>query len=221
MAVIFTFLDGEYRYPQGLGDVPFSQFMDYIEKVLPRKPVVLQNLEQVYVEEAEVNARLVKLNLSRERGPERTEQLTEANKEMEEVKRKRVMLTGQITDKVYAQVLLPYFAEVVAFFCGIPYELLIGKSDPQGRGMVPSEIESLYWLIVSSLEIKEEDYQYRKRFEFKGISYELPDRFMERGTVIEFMEAAQLQTAMVEVQNGYFYSMLDVAAVLLKRPVRS
>ena len=215
MAVIFKFLEEEKSYPQSLSDITFQQFIDYLEKILPRKPVVLQNLEQAFVDENILKDELIKVQASREKG--KAKRLEELNEEIKAASENRVKSLAEMSNLVFARDVLPYMAEVVSFFCQIPYDMIMGISHPEGKGMDPTNLESLYWLICSAMEIRAEDYKYQKEYEFNDRLYLLPDRYMEKSTVIEFMESAQLQAAMEKVQNGYFHSMLDVCSVLLKR----
>ena len=217
MAVIFEYLGNDYSFPQNLEDVPFKVFIDFIEKVQVNKPEVLRTMEENMVNESMANYQVEKLKMTRKKPFGYAERLKEAEQNLETASQIRIDFAASIDKLTYSKYMLPYFAEVVSHFTGIPTEKITGQANEEGVGMEVTTLETLYWSIASALEIKEDDYDYQKDFKIKGRVYELPDQFMKGATVIEFMESAQLQSSLAKVDNGYFHAMIEVASVLLKR----
>lgn len=122
-------------------------------------------------------------------------------------------IAAQMTPKVMAKDVYPYFAKVVSYFTNIPFALLIGE---EGPGMNVGQLEALYHIILKALA-PPADYEYQKTFEWKGETWVIPDRLMENASVIEFAEAAQFQAVMAEAKNGHFRALVDVCAVILRK----
>lgn len=241
--IIFEAEGKRYGYPQGLEDIPFGSFLEYLDKILPGEPWMMRDLRQSYIDEVEVRVSaknvLQSFGLEADKGaPSGVEDyldwaerrtLRPSKKLMDEIakrrddlaqaRQKRNKAQKALTDIAYTHKVLPYFARVVAHFTGMPYQMLLGIKDYKGKPPMDWRyLEAIYWQIMKAMQVNEDSYQYRQDFTFEGEEYIIPARFMENGTVIEFMEAAQFQAGMASVQNGNWKAMLDVTAVLLRKP---
>ena len=76
-------------------------------------------------------------------------------------------------------------------------------------------IEFLYYKILEALNVK--DLEIKENFEYNGVQYGLPESLMSKATLIEYLEAAQLQAAKKNVENGNFAAMYDILCVLLRQ----
>ena len=125
-------------------------------------------------------------------------------------------LYADMTPPVMAKDVYPYFAKVVSFFTHIPASVIKGD---EGPGMNVQQLEALYNLIVRAMAPPPyAEYEYQQEIQFKGETWVIPDRLMENASVIEFAEAAQFQAVMQEVEAGQFRALIDVCAVLLRKP---
>ena len=146
-----------------------------------------------------------------EKAPQIIKELEQAVTDGDEERIQEV--AAQMTPKVMAKDVYPYFAKVVSYFTNLPFAVLIGEVGP---GMNVGQLESLYHIILKALA-PPADYEYSKTFKWNGETWIIPDRLMENSSVIEFAEAAQFQAAMSEVKEGHFRALIDVCAVLLRK----
>lgn len=215
--VLFEALGSEFSYPTSLHDVTFGKFLDYLEKVTEREPQELKDLRDNAIEEARL-----KIEIEEQEGKEGlaidSDKLDELKRELKEIESRKLELISIINDVLYTHKVLPYFSQVVSHFTKMPYSMIMGLGEYSQLGaMQVKDLEGLYYTIIGALDIDKFEYDYVDRFEFDGDVYYLPERFMENGTVIEFMESAQFQAKMKEVSNGNVKSMIEVCAVLLKK----
>ena len=58
--------------------------------------------------------------------------------------------------------------------------------------------------------------KYKQLYDFNGKVYTLPDKLMEKSTLLEFSMAAQFDKAIMEINSQQAEGLLNVMAVLLK-----
>jgi hypothetical protein len=227
----------QYRYPEANEDVLLGQYLEYLERIAPKEPPEVAQLRAAYAKlsamQEDVFPWMNKAGVPRDAdafdiaeglanylaGPEATKKaktllpplLLEWNKAHDEAE-----AALDSMDRVwYASKMLPYIAEVVAHFTGVPINRITSQTGPGTMNV--KTLEFLYGKISRAIEPKEE-YTYKSTYIVDGNAYELPEKHMTNATVIEFAEAAQFQVSNERLQNGHILSLIDVCSVLLRRP---
>jgi hypothetical protein len=119
----------------------------------------------------------------------------------------------EIMDEVWeANVRYPYMAKVVNYFTGIPLDACFGKV---ADSLELKYLVFIYSKIMSAINTPTET-KYKQLYDFNGKVYTLPERLMEKSTLLEFTMAAQYDKAMNQVKNGEPEGLLNIMAVLLK-----
>jgi hypothetical protein len=119
----------------------------------------------------------------------------------------------EIMDKVWeANVRYPYMAKVVNYFTGIPLDACFGKV---ADSLELKYLVYIYTKIMNAINTPTET-KYKQLYDFNGKVYTLPERLMEKSTLLEFTMAAQYDKAMNQVKNGEPEGLLNIMAVLLK-----
>jgi hypothetical protein len=119
----------------------------------------------------------------------------------------------EIMDEVWeANVRYPYMAKVVNYFTGIPLDACFGKV---ADSLELKYLVYIYTKIMNAINTPTET-KYKQLYDFNGKVYTLPDRLMEKSTLLEFTMAAQYDKAMNQVRNGDPEGLLNIMAVLLK-----
>jgi hypothetical protein len=106
----------------------------------------------------------------------------------------------------------PYMAKVVNYFTGIPLDACFGKV---ADSLELKYLVFIYSKIMSAINTPTET-KYKQLYDFNGKVYTLPERLMEKSTLLEFTMAAQYDKAMNQVKNGEPEGLLNIMAVLLK-----
>jgi hypothetical protein len=119
----------------------------------------------------------------------------------------------EIMDEVWeAKERYPYMAKVVNYFTGIPLDACFGKV---ADSLELKYLVFIYSKIMSAINTPTET-KYKQLYDFNGKVYTLPERLMEKSTLLEFTMAAQYDKAMNQVKNGEPEGLLNIMAVLLK-----
>jgi hypothetical protein len=119
----------------------------------------------------------------------------------------------EIMDEVWeANVRYPYMAKVVNYFTGIALDACFGKV---ADSLELKYLVFIYSKIMSAINTPTET-KYKQLYDFNGKVYTLPERLMEKSTLLEFTMAAQYDKAMNQVKNGDPEGLLNIMAVLLK-----
>jgi len=119
----------------------------------------------------------------------------------------------EIMDKVWeAKKRYPYMAKVVNYFTGIPLDACFGKV---ADSLELKYLVYIYGKIMNAINTPAET-KYKQLYDFNGKVYTLPERLMEKSTLLEFTMAAQYDKAMNQVKNGDPQGLLNIMAVLLK-----
>jgi hypothetical protein len=117
-------------------------------------------------------------------------------------------------DVWYSAKMLPFMAATVAHFTGVPLPRILGR---EGEGMQVKVLEFLF-AKISVATTPRDSYEYKQAYIVDGEAYELPAKHMANSTLIEFAEAAQFQANAERLKNGHLTSLIDVCAVLLRKP---
>jgi len=119
----------------------------------------------------------------------------------------------EIMDEVWeAKERYPYMAKVVNYFTGIPLDACFGKV---ADSLELKYLVYIYGKIMNAINTPAET-KYKQLYDFNGKVYTLPERLMEKSTLLEFTMAAQYDKAMNQVKNGDPTGLLNIMAVLLK-----
>ena len=119
----------------------------------------------------------------------------------------------EIMDDVWeAKERYPYMAKVVNYFTGIPLDACFGKV---ADSLELKYLVYIYGKIMNAINTPAET-KYKQLYDFNGKVYTLPERLMEKSTLLEFTMAAQYDKAMNQVRNGDPEGLLNIMAVLLK-----
>ena len=119
----------------------------------------------------------------------------------------------EIMDEVWeAQVKYPYMAKVVNYFTGIPLDACFGRV---ANSLELKYLVYIYTKIMNAINTPTET-TYKQLYDFNGKVYTLPEKLMEKSTLLEFTMAAQYDKAVKQIQGGEAEGLLNVMAVLLK-----
>jgi hypothetical protein len=119
----------------------------------------------------------------------------------------------EIMDEVWeAKERYPYMAKVVNYFTGIPLDACFGKV---ADSLELKYLVYIYGKIMNAINTPAQT-KYKQLYDFNGKVYTLPEKLMEKSTLLEFTMAAQYDKAMNQVKNGDPEGLLNIMAVLLK-----
>lgn len=237
--IVFTIPgdDTKYRYPESPADVTLGQYIAFLTDIMPMEPPQVRQAQeqgvkahealealQTWIEKVVPNPaatltedkiKMLKAYATDSRSPKKARQvLPELISALEDAHTKQMQAVDAMGNVWYAKEMIPYMARVVSHFTGIHYDTIMKGG---GHGMAVKTIEYLYGKIVKSCQPPTE-YTYQRTYIFEGETYELPERHMTNATVIEFAEAAQFQANVEKVQHGNLICLVDVIAVLLRKP---
>lgn len=149
------------------------------------------------------------MQIEREEMPESMRVIVE---EKDREKKKQMM--KDLDPVEYSHKHIPYMAKVISVMCELDLTKIIGNVEGY-KGMDIASIETLFGNCsrsVSRFKIRE-DFE---SFEFKGVNYCLPNKFMEGSTVIEYMEASQFQAHYLKLKEGMWGALPFVIAVIAR-----
>lgn len=224
-----------YEYPETAADITLEQYIYFIKFLLPQHPkaeleaIQYMNDRDTVYEKIKPYARKLKV------GTKDVNQTTVINElarilDNQEVKDNiRRFLPSlistwsafnnglgqnlEIMDEVWeAKERYPYMAKVVNYFTGIPLDACYGKV---AESVELKYLTYLYSKIVNAVNTPTET-TYKQLYDFNGKVYTLPEKLMEKSTLLEFTMAAQYDKAVKQIGNGEAEGLLNVMAVLLK-----
>lgn len=232
MAVLFTIPgdDTQYRYPESSEDITLGQYIAYLRDVAPTHPPCMTAIDEATAEVArlvdEVTAlvpdapahypdavKFARAYLDRKPTGKARKYLPGVLDQLDAAAAARQSALDAVTQVVYSTEVLPFYARVVAHFTGLTLARVLGTEGPPMRY---DDVEAIYARIVRAIEDSPDPNEDNRAIIFQGAAYMLPDRFMEKSTVIEFAEAAQFQSAAKDAATGHWESLIDVCAVLLR-----
>ena len=198
--MLFKALGRNYSYPTSLEDITFETFLNYLDNVIPIEPLEITKLKENYIEFLKIK--------ENKNDKQRKEQLKENEAE-------RFALFDIINEPVfYSSKVLTYFARTVSHFTGMEYSKIIGL---EGKGMDVGQLEVMYYEILKALNIEEYNPNEIEEINFEGETYVLPEKFMQKSTVIEFVEAAQFEQKMKDLKDGHLRALIDICSVILRK----
>jgi hypothetical protein len=224
----------KYNYPETAKDITLEQYIYFAKFLLPEHPKVeleaiqyLNERDAVY-EKILPYAKKLKVNLKNamQNVIIEIEDILKNKEVKDNVRRFLPPLMTQwrtndeqlrqrleIMDEVWeANVRYPYMAKVVNYFTGIPLDACFGKV---ADSLELKYLVYIYGKIMNAINTPSET-KYKQLYDFNGKVYTLPERLMEKSTLLEFTMAAQYDKAMNQVRNGEPEGLLNIMAVLLK-----
>lgn len=225
----------KYTYPETASDITMEQYIHFVKFLLPQHPQVereaidqLGEREQVF-EKIKPYAKKLKIETKGKQQFDVIELLSyilDNDEVKDNVRRFLPALISKwqthndeltrrldIMDKVWeAQVRYPYMATVVNYFTGIPLDACYGKV---AESIELKYLQFLFEKILKALNTPDET-KYKQLYDFNGKVYTLPDKLMEKSTLLEFSMAAQFDKAIMEINSQQAEGLLNVMAVLLK-----
>lgn len=225
----------KYTYPETASDITMEQYIHFVKFLLPQHPQVereaidqLGEREQVY-EKIKPYAKKLKIETKGKQQFDVIELLSyilDNDEVKDNVRRFLPALISkwqthndeltrrlEIMDDVWeAKVRYPYMATVVNYFTGIPLDACYGKV---AESIELKYLQFLFEKILKALNTPDET-KYKQLYDFNGKVYTLPDKLMEKSTLLEFSMAAQFDKAIMEINSQQAEGLLNVMAVLLK-----
>jgi hypothetical protein len=225
----------KYNYPETAEDITLEQYIYFAKFLLPEHPKVELEAIQYMNDRDAVYQKILPYAKKLKIEVKKIEQIFVIgeledilkNKEVKDnVRRFLPALLSQwttndfelntrleIMDEVWeAKERYPYMAKVVNYFTGIPLEACFGKV---ADSLELKYLVFIYSKIMSAINTPTET-KYKQLYDFNGKVYTLPERLMEKSTLLEFTMAAQYDKAMNQVKNGEPEGLLNIMAVLLK-----
>jgi hypothetical protein len=225
----------KYNYPETASDITLEQYIYFSKFLLPEHPKIELEAIQYLNERDAVYEKILPYAKKLKVKVTGFEQLyvilkLEYTLEREEVKDnvrrflpplmsqwrtndEQLTQRLEIMDEVWeANVRYPYMAKVVNYFTGIPLDACFGKV---ADSLELKYLVYIYTKIMNAINTPTET-KYKQLYDFNGKVYTLPERLMEKSTLLEFTMAAQYDKAMNQVRNGDPEGLLNIMAVLLK-----
>jgi hypothetical protein len=225
----------KYNYPETASDITLEQYIYFAKFLLPQHPKVELEAIQYLNERDSVYKKILPYAKKLKVITKDTLQFTVIieiedilkNKEVKDNVRRFLppLMTQwrtndeqlnqllEIMDEVWeANVRYPYMAKVVNYFTGIPLDACFGKV---ADSLELKYLVYIYTKIMNAINTPTET-KYKQLYDFNGKVYTLPERLMEKSTLLEFTMAAQYDKAMNQVKNGEPEGLLNIMAVLLK-----
>jgi hypothetical protein len=114
-----------------------------------------------------------------------------------------------ITELCYATEVMPFYARYFCFFTGVPMDM--------AQKLKVELIEKMYQQIERNLARSLEAVdKVSPTIEHKDELYYLPEKYMQKSTVIEFIETAQFEHYAREVEGNQFKALPKLLCVLLR-----
>jgi hypothetical protein len=224
----------KYNYPETASDITLEQYIYFAKFLLPEHPKVeleaiqyLNDRDAVY-EKILPYAKKLKVNLKNAMQPIiiEVEDILKNKEVKDNIRRflpplmvqwrtndEQLTQRLEIMDEVWeAKERYPYMAKVVNYFTGIPLDACFGKV---ADSLELKYLVYIYGKIMNAINTPAET-KYKQLYDFNGKVYTLPERLMEKSTLLEFTMAAQYDKAMNQVKNGDPQGLLNIMAVLLK-----
>lgn len=208
MPVSFEINDKQYRTPEGWESVTFDKFLRNLEEVAPLKPIELTNFVDAhlkYLREAKEEL------LAKNKVSEVSALSMRAKQELEQLGSTNFSKTwGEMPLKEKSKC-YDFFCIEIGFWCDIDSKVV-------KESFVNLEhLEATYWALFYEMNPDnakiDEDFA---GFDINGTLYIPPIKHMTESTVVEFMESAQFQENMKDIEGGNWLSMLDVMVVLCR-----
>lgn len=115
-----------------------------------------------------------------------------------------------VTDEEYNTIFLPYFVDYVSFATECPKDVLYNVNK--------EEVERLYNICSSQYTLDAKTYYTpdKRQIEYKGKTYRLPERFMRKSKVIDFIDAAQFERFKEQKGGNALFALPELLHLLLR-----
>lgn len=226
----------QYKCPESPKDVTLGKYVAFLRDIAPQEPAEIAQLQEYNYRinelmedlnkwvakiqqqpkelSVEETINLLSAYLEGEPTIKATQYLPPIIKELTAVQKKQMAIVDKMSAVWYAKNLIPYMARTIEHFTGVTYAKIMGA---EGIGMSRKALEYLYDKISRACAPKEAN-EYKRTYLINGEVYELPERFMQNSTLIEFAEAAQFQENADRVNAGHAEALIDVISVILRKP---
>lgn len=224
-----------YEYPETAADITLEQYIYFVKFLLPQHPkaeleaIQYMNERDAVYEKIKPYARKLKVVTKDESQATVVEQLVRILDTQEvkdnvrrflpalisqwETNNEELRIRLEIMDKVWeSKERYPYMAKVVNYFTGIPLDACFGRV---ANSLELKYLVYIYTKIMNAINTPTET-TYKQLYDFNGRVYTLPEKLMEKSTLLEFTMAAQYDKAVKQIQGGEAEGLLNVMAVLLK-----
>lgn len=235
---VFT-IEGDskkYKYPESNEDILLGDYLHFLQHIAPQEPAEVSQLRAAYArmqtleeeiapwmkkagltqvsDRAKVSAALGEWLSGGGATKKARQMLPQLLLEWDKARMDIDNTIDAMGDVWYSAKMLPFMAATVAHFTGVPLPRILGR---EGEGMQVKVLEFLF-AKISVATTPRDSYEYKQAYMVDGEAYELPAKHMANSTVIEFAEAAQFQANAERLKNGHLTSLIDVCAVLLRKP---
>ena len=185
---------GSFTFPSELADITLRQYIDFMTFVEPTMPDEFRRVEQAST----------------------AKNSAETDKEKEKAWQEFDEAVKACDDIVMYRKIYPYFARVVAHFAvGITEQQILGGKG-HGDGMNVGQLEYLYSTIIRIMNQYEEP-EYSNVMLVDGELWYLPERYMEKSTLIEYAEASQFEANLKDLDKGNWGALAKIMCVLVRK----
>jgi len=183
-----------YVIPLDLSEVTLQKYIDFCNLEAKYLPKELKRLRELYTALTEIP---VTDKLDREPIEAEIEELNTVVESFE-----------------YRVPLLEWYAAVVEFWTGLPYDKIMGLDN--GGGMQVHQLQALYYKL-EQLNLPPEKTEYSNIIEWQGEAWYLPSQFMRDATTIEYLEASQFQKLADELAGNQWGVMGKIMAIIVRK----
>ncbi len=192
-----------YEYPETAADITLEQYIYFIKFLLPQHPkaeleaIQYMNERDTVYEKIKPYARKLKVSTKDENQATVVRQLNtilETNEVKDNVRRflpalitqwetnnEELRIRLEIMDKVWeSKERYPYMAKVVSYFTGIPLDACFGRV---ANSLELKYLVYIYTKIMNAINTPTET-TYKQLYDFNGKVYTLPEKLMEKSTLI-------------------------------------
>jgi len=192
--------------PEGLHEVPLSKYIKFEQESAKRLPPVLA----AYMRASSAYYEQIEAELTHASNKGRTRAQIEAG-----VSRLEIDAAINERDKPEnAIAVLEYEAWCLSFWSGIPLVELMGYAD--SKGMILSQLKALYVMLMNRL-CPPDSMEYSNVIEHDGGLWYLPAKYMEDGTVGEYLEACEFQNQASKLSQGQWAAMANIMCILVRK----
>lgn len=193
------------KVPEGLHEVTLAQYIQFAQGCTKRMPKVLTE----YLKAAQAFDEEVEREYSHKGNRGRTREQIAAT-----VSRTELDAAIEERDRPEHRIaILEYEAWCVSFWSGIALDELLGYT---GESMQLNELRAIYHFIMNRLN-PSEDVEYSNVLEVDGELWYLPAKYMQDGTVIEYLEASEFQMRVNKLVAGQWSTMAEIMCILVKK----
>lgn len=192
--ITFKALGNTYTYPEDLSEVTLRKFIEYCEYEKKYRPEKLKELSKVKGELADI--------------PE-SDRL-----DRKAFEKKVSLLLDDINDPNYFEVMISWYARVISFWTGLPYNIIMGEDGGEGMNLKHLELLSEKLLILVS---RLPEVEYSNVIEYKGDIWYLGERFMKDATVTTYLESSQLYKIEEAFAGGQWGALAKAVCILLRK----